>query len=92
MKGEGATPLRFLAGGAPCETMKKTEEEALVAYMLSKLQWLENDLIYRRNVVRYRDADEVDCLELMIARVRLYAFKEMFREITRILKFFDGKE
>lgn len=72
--------------------MKRTEEDALVAYMLSKLQWLENDVTYRRNVVRYRDADEVDCLELMIARVRLHAFKEMFREITRILKFFDDRK
>lgn len=72
--------------------MKRTEEEALVAYMLNKLQWLENDLTYRRDVVRYRDADEVDCLELMIARIRLHAFKEIFRDITRILKFFDDKE
>lgn len=72
--------------------MKRTEEEALVTYMLSKLQWLENDLTYRRDVVRYRDADEVDCLELMIARIRLHAFKEIFRDISRILKFFDDKE
>lgn len=71
--------------------MRRTEREALGEYLLNKLIWLENDLTRCRDTVRYRDADEVDCMELMIARIRLHTFKEVSHEIANILKLYDGK-
>ncbi len=68
--------------------MKLTEKEALGMYLMRKHQQLENDLTVRRDVVRWRDADEVDCMELMIARTRLLAFKEFMADICALLKLF----
>lgn len=68
--------------------MKLTEKEALGMYFMRKHQQLENDLTTRRDVVRWRDSDEVDCLELMISRVRLLAFKEFMRDVCALLKLF----
>lgn len=68
--------------------MKLTEKEALGQYLMRKHQQLENDLTSRRDVVRWRDADEVDCMELMISRVRLLAFKEFMSDVCSLLKLF----
>ena len=54
--------------------MRYTERDALGAYFLRKHQELENDLTAARDVVRWRQADEVDCIELIIARQRLRMF------------------
>lgn len=64
------------------------EHDELCNYLFSKLTRLENELNHARDVLRYRPADEVDALELMIARVRLVAFKEFFSEVSRVLHLF----
>ena len=69
--------------------MRMTEQEQLGAYFLRKHQELENDLTAARDVVRYRNADEVDCIELIIARQRLRMFAEVMRDVLTLLKMFD---
>lgn len=69
--------------------MKMTEAEALGAYFLRKHQELENDLTAARDVVRWRNADEVDCIELIIARQRLRMFGEIMRDVLSLLKIYD---
>lgn len=69
--------------------MRYTERDALAQYLLRKHQELENDLTDCRDTVRWRDADEVDCLELMLARTRLRAFKEFFADVNALLKVFE---
>ena len=69
--------------------MRMTEQEQLGAYFLRKHQELENDLTAARDVVRWRNADEVDCIELIIARQRLRMFAEVMRDVLTLLKMFD---
>ena len=69
--------------------MKLTESEALGSYFLRKHQELENDLTAARDVVRWRNADEVDCIELIIARQRLRMFGEIFHDVFALLKIYD---
>lgn len=69
--------------------MKVTEKEAIGNYFLRKHQELENDLTAARDVVRWRNADEVDCIELIIARQRLRMFGEVMRDVLTLLKMFD---
>lgn len=72
--------------------MRYTERDALGAYFLRKHQELENDLTSARDVVRWRQADEVDCIELIIARQRLRMFGEVMRDVLTILKIVDLKD
>lgn len=69
--------------------MKLTERDALGTYFLRKHQELENDLTAARDTVRWRAADEVDCIELIIARQRLRMFSEVMRDVSVILKLVD---
>lgn len=69
--------------------MRYTERDALGTYFLRKHQELENDLTAARDVVRWRNADEVDCIELIIARQRLRMFGEVMRDVSAILKLTD---
>lgn len=69
--------------------MRYTERDALGTYFLRKHQELENDLTAARDVVRWRNADEVDCIELIIARQRLRMFGEVMRDVSAILKLID---
>lgn len=71
--------------------MRYTERDALGTYFLRKHQELENDLTAARDVVRWRNADEVDCIELIIARQRLRMFGEVMRDVSAILKLIDLK-
>lgn len=68
--------------------MTTREHDELCNYLFLKLSRLENDLTYRRDVVRWRDADEVDALELLIARVRLQTFQEVFKDLSMLLHLF----
>lgn len=70
--------------------MRYTERDALGTYFLRKHQELENDLTAARDVVRWRNADEVDCIELIIARQRLRMFGEVMRDVSAILKLTDS--
>lgn len=56
--------------------MRLSERDALGNYFLRKHQELENDLTACRDVVRWRNADEVDCIELIVARSRLLMWYE----------------
>lgn len=64
--------------------MKMTERDALGTYFLRKQQELENDLTAARDVVRWRAADEVDCIELIIARQRLRMFSEVMHDVKNL--------
>lgn len=70
--------------------MTVKEHDDLCNYLFSKMTRLENDLTHCRDVVRWRDADEVDCLELMIARTKLLAFREFFGEVSMLLRLFKS--
>lgn len=69
--------------------MRLTEKEALGNYFLRKHQELENDLTTARDTVRWRNADEVDCIELIIARSRLRIFGEVMHDVFLLLKILE---
>lgn len=71
------------------DLLKMSESEAIGAYFLRKHQELEDDLTSARDVVRWRNADEVDCIELIIARQRLRMFGEIMRDVLTLLKMYD---
>lgn len=63
----------------------------MFTYLMNRLTYFENDLSHCRDVLRYRETDEVDCLEFLVARVRLNAFKSFFHDIVRILKLYEKR-
>ena len=69
--------------------MRLSERDSLGNYFLRKHQELENDLTACRDVVRWRNADEVDCIELIVARSRLRMFGEVMRDVLQILTLVD---
>ncbi|MBR1593138.1 MAG: hypothetical protein IJ666_09060 [Ruminococcus sp.] len=66
--------------------MRHKEIELLFAYMVNNQIRLENEKKQLQSNIRYRDIDEVDCMELLIASVRLETFKEVTRHIRQLLK------
>lgn len=60
----------------------------LMVYMYSEDCRLENDMVQLLNNVSYRKADQLDMLEMIMARTRLeYALAD-HRKICRILRNF----
>lgn len=73
--------------------MNKREKEILLHYLANELIRLENDLTDCQNHMRWRNPDEVDCIETAIAISRLNVFKEFQRAVLAILSLNDdGKD
>lgn len=47
---------------------------------------LENDIIQLDNNVKYRKADPLDHLEMIMAQVRAQTAHDIFRDILRLMK------
>lgn len=57
-----------------------------MAYLNNNRDRLEKDVRDLQHRLRYRDCDAIDCLELMLAQERLYAFEEFATNARSILK------
>lgn len=62
------------------------QKEIFMTYLTNKLDKLEKDIIQLQQRLTKREADAVDCLELALARERLIAFEEYYKEASAILK------
>jgi len=62
----------------------------LMMYLWEEDNRLENDLVQLCNNVAYRKADQLDMLEMIMARTRLEYAREDHRKINRILRNFRG--
>ena len=72
--------------------MNKREKTLILSYLYNNYTRLEQDLRQLQFNVRYRNIDEVDCLELLIASVQFDLFKEVSAHIREILKLeFDNE-
>lgn len=62
------------------------QKEIFMTYLTNKLDKLEKDIFELQLRLTKREADAVDCLELALARERLIAFEEYYKEASAILK------
>ncbi len=62
----------------------------LMMYLWEEDNRLENDLVQLCNNVAYRKADQLDMLEMIMARTRLEYAREDHHRINRILRNFRG--
>lgn len=62
----------------------------LMMYLWEEDNRLENDLVQLCNNVAYRKADQLDMLEMIMARTRFEYAREDHRRINRILRNFRG--
>lgn len=62
------------------------QKEIFITYLTNKLDKLEKDIFEIQRRLTEREADAVDCLELALARERLIAFEEYYKEASAILK------
>ena len=62
-----------------------TKKDLLFAYLYNKSVRLENE--YEQALINFywRRPDEVDCLEIIIAKIRLDSYTEMRNEIYRLI-------
>lgn len=60
----------------------------LMMYLWEEDNRLENDLVQLCNNVAYRKADQLDMLEMIMARTRLEYARADHRKINRILRNF----
>ena len=64
-----------------------TRKELLLNYILAQNVRYENDVVELQNkAVFRRNCDELDCLELIIAKSKLTAFNEFASDIMSIYK------
>ncbi|MCM1328064.1 MAG: hypothetical protein NC253_01360 [Ruminococcus sp.] len=61
------------------------QKEIFLTYLINKRDKLENDIRQLQIRLTKREADAVDCLELALARERLIAFEEYYKEAVAIL-------
>lgn len=66
--------------------MTEHEKILLFSYIYNNTQLLENEVKQLQSNVRFRRIDTADCMELMIALVRLETFKEVSEHILCILR------
>lgn len=69
--------------------MKIQEKALLKAWFLSESQRIENELIERRNRIRFRDIDICDCMEMMLIIQRKNDFEEFALTASRLLHLDD---
>lgn len=62
-----------------------TRSDLVAEYLLHERSRLENDVKQLQDAVRYRNIDTVDCLELIIAKVRLSCLLEISANIRALL-------
>lgn len=63
-----------------------TGKEMLYQYMLNKEMFLLNDVIQLNNNVAYREADYLDHLEIILAKNKLEAAREIFKDLRFLLR------
>lgn len=65
--------------------MRRKEKDLLCAYIYNNRNRLESEVRQLQSNIRHRSIDEIDCLELLIATVRLETFKETTKHIRLLL-------
>lgn len=66
--------------------MTRKEKNLLLSYFYNNETRLSLDVKQLQANLRYRKIDEVDCIELMIATVRLETFIEVSKNVRSLLK------
>lgn len=61
------------------------QKEIFMQYILNNREHLQEDLRKLQQNMRYRNTDEVECLEFIIAKTRLSAFNEFAAQAIAIL-------
>lgn len=73
--------------------MNQKEITLLMAYILNNRTRLEDEKREIQSNIRFREADDVDCLELIKANQHLQAFKEITTDILHLLSLYpDDKK
>ncbi len=72
--------------------MTQKEIALLFAYIYNNRVRLEDEKRHLQSNIRFRDADDVDCLELIKATQYLNAFKEITTDIRHLLGFFSDED
>ena len=65
--------------------MTEKERSLLQAWLLAEETRIYNELVERRNFIRFHDLDVVDCMEMMLILQRLQDFREFSRILVQLL-------
>lgn len=71
--------------------MKINYKIAVVKYLYNRLSALEEDYNSKINYFRYHKADEVDHLEIIIAKSRKDLMSEISKDLNNLLAFPDKR-
>ncbi len=66
--------------------MTKKQRALLYAYFYNRRETIERDIEQLQTNIRFRRVDQLDCLELIIAKEKLNTFNEVYKDIDFILK------
>ena len=62
--------------------MRQSEIDLLNAYFYNNYVRLESNIHTLKNNIRFRNIDQTDCIELMLAIQEFDTFKEIMKHIT----------
>lgn len=66
--------------------MKRKEKDLLFAYLYNNYTRMQREVRQMQFNIRYRDIDEIDCNELLIATAQLNLFRQVYSDIIALLK------
>jgi hypothetical protein len=66
--------------------MRQSEIDLLNAYFYNNYVRLESNIHTLKNNIRFRNIDQTDCIELMLAIQEFDTFKEIMKHIKLLLK------
>ena len=66
--------------------MKRKEKDLLFAYLYNNYSRMQREVRQMQFNIRYRDIDEIDCNELLIATAQLNLFRQVYSDIIALLK------
>ena len=66
--------------------MRQNEIDILNAYFYNNYVRLENNIHTLKNNIRFRNIDQTDCIELMLAIQEFDTFKEIMSHVKLLLK------
>lgn len=69
--------------------MKRKEKDLLFAYLYNNYTRMQREVRQMQFNIRYRDIDEIDCNELLIATAQLNLFRQVYSDIIALLKLKD---
>ena len=71
--------------------MREIERTLLYSYFCNQEIYFERELHQLQQNIRFRKFSDIDCIELLIARVRLDTFLEFRKNVLSLLKMKRGE-